>query len=166
MTIQKDKVVALHYSVCDAHGNELDSSVGQEPLVILHGHGQLIPGLEQALLGRTAGDKFVIEIKAADAYGERHDELTQAVPRAMFEGMDVEIGMRFRASAADGHEQSVIVLDVTDTEVVVDGNHPLSGMDLTFDIDIQVVRDATAEELAHGHAHGADGHSGHHHHHE
>jgi FKBP-type peptidyl-prolyl cis-trans isomerase SlyD len=164
MTIQQNKVVALHYSVSDAHGNELDSSFGAEPLVIMHGNGQLIPGLDRALAGRSAGERFVVEVKAADAYGERYDELVQVVPRAMFGDLAVEVGMRFRASGDNGHEQSVIVLDVTDAEVVVDGNHPLSGMDLTFDIDIQVVRDATEEELAHGHAHGADGHSGHHHH--
>jgi FKBP-type peptidyl-prolyl cis-trans isomerase SlyD len=100
-------------------------------------------------------------VPAADAYGDRHDELTQAVPRNLFEGMDVQVGMRFRAAGPDGREQSVIVLDVTEDEVVVDGNHPLSGIDLTFDVEVVLVRDATEEELAHGHVHGLDGHAGH-----
>ncbi len=163
MTIQHNKVVAMHYSVSDANGNELDSSFGAEPLVFIHGTGSLISGLEKVLTGKQAGDKFTVAIAAADAYGERHDELTQAVPRNLFEGMEVEVGMRFRAAGPDGHEQSVIVLDVTEDEVVVDGNHPLSGIDLTFDIEVLLVRDATADEMAHGHAHGIDGHSGHDH---
>lgn len=163
MTIQQNKVVAMHYSVCDTNGNELDSSFGGEPLVFIYGTGALISGLEQALADKKAGDRFTVEIVAADAYGERQDSLTQAVPRALFEGMDVEVGMRFRAAGDDGQEQSVIVLDVTEDEVVVDGNHPLSGIDLTFDVEVLVVRDANDDELAHGHAHGIDGTSGHHH---
>ncbi len=163
MTIENMKVVAMHYSVSDKNGNELDSSFGAEPLVFIHGTGSLIYGLEQALTGRSAGERFSLEVLAADAYGERHDELTQAVPKAMFEGMDVAAGMRFRAAGDDGREQSVIILDVTDDEVIVDGNHPLAGLDLSFDIEILLVRDATADELAHGHAHGIDGHAGHDH---
>lgn len=161
MTIQSDKVVAMHYSVSDAAGNELDSSFGGEPLVFIHGSGSLIIGLENALVGKQAGDKFAVEVPAAEAYGDRHEELTQAVPRNLFEGMEVEVGMRFRAAGPDGREQSVIVLDVTEDEVVVDGNHPLSGIDLTFSVEILQVRDATEDELAHGHAHGIDGNSGH-----
>ncbi|GAB2905254.1 FKBP-type peptidyl-prolyl cis-trans isomerase [Rheinheimera gaetbuli] len=161
MTISQDKVVAMHYTVADTKGNELDTSAGGEPLVFLFGHGALIPGLEQALTGKTAGDKFTASIAAADAYGERHDALTQAVPKSMFDGMDVAVGMRFRAAGPDGHEQSVIVLEVTEDEVVVDGNHPLAGIDLSFSVEVVLVRDATEEELAHGHVHGIDGHAGH-----
>lgn len=161
MTISQDKVVAMHYTVTDPQGNELDSSVGGEPLVFLFGHGALIPGLEQALAGKESGDKFKAEISAADAYGERHDQLIQPVPKSMFEGMDVAPGMRFRAAGPDGTEQSVIVLEVTDEEVVVDGNHPLSGIDLSFDVEVIMVRDATEEELSHGHVHGMDGHAEH-----
>ena len=161
MTISQDKVVAMHYTVTDNKGNQLDSSVGGEPLVFLFGHGSLIPGLEQALAGKSAGDKFTANIAAADAYGERHDALTQAVPKSMFDGMDVAVGMRFRAAGPDGREQSVIILEVTEDEVVVDCNHPLSGIDLTFDVEVMLVRDATDEELDHGHVHGIDGHAGH-----
>lgn len=161
MTISQDKVVAIHYTVTDTAGNQLDSSAGGEPLVFMFGHGALIPGLEQALAGKTSGDKFTSNIAAADAYGERHDQLVQAVPRSMFDGMDVAVGMRFRASGPDGREQPVIIIDVSEEEVVVDGNHPLAGFELKFDVEVVAVRDATAEELAHGHAHGIDGHAGH-----
>jgi len=161
MTISQDKVVAIHYTVTDTTGNQLDSSSGGEPLVFLFGHGALIPGLEQALLGKQAGETFSSQIAAADAYGERHDQLVQAVPKSMFEGMEVAVGMRFRASGPDGREQPVIIIDVTDEEVVVDGNHPLAGIELRFDVEVVLVRDATAEELAHGHVHGLDGHAGH-----
>lgn len=161
MTIARNKVVAMHYTVSDTNGNELDSSAGGEPLVLLYGHGSLIPGLENALEGKSTGDKFNATIAAADAYGERYDELVQTVPKSMFDSMEVSVGMRFRASGQDGQQRSVIVLEVTDEEVVVDGNHPLSGLDLTFDVEIVAVRDASEDELAHGHAHGIDGHSGH-----
>lgn len=161
MTISQDKVVAIHYTVTDTTGNQLDSSSGGEPLVFLFGHGALIPGLEQALLGKQAGETFSSQIAAADAYGERHDQLVQAVPKSMFEGMEVAVGMRFRASGPDGREQPVIIIDVTDEDVVVDGNHPLAGIELRFDVEVVLVRDATAEELAHGHVHGLDGHAGH-----
>ncbi|WP_019676014.1 FKBP-type peptidyl-prolyl cis-trans isomerase [Arsukibacterium perlucidum] len=161
MTISQDKVVAMHYTVTDPAGNKLDSSVDGEPLVFLFGHGALIPGLEQALAGKTVGDSFSTTIAPADAYGERHDQLVQSVPKNMFEGMDVAPGMRFRAAGPDGREQSVIILDVTEEEVVVDGNHPLSGIELSFEVEVLKVRDATAEELAHGHVHGIEGDESH-----
>ncbi len=155
MQVAKDKVVALHYSV---HSQEtlLDSSLDAEPLLIIQGHGHLIPGLESALEGKKQGDTFSVDVPADQAYGPRHETLMQAVPLEMFEGMDVQPGMSFRATT-DGGEQSVIVLDVTDDEVIVDGNHPLAGMDLTFDVEIIEVRDATSEELTHGHVHGPGG---------
>ncbi|MCM2680334.1 FKBP-type peptidyl-prolyl cis-trans isomerase [Echinimonas agarilytica] len=155
MKVAKDNVVILHYSV---HSQEtlLDSSLDGEPLNIIQGHGQLIPGLEAALDGKAKGDTFTVEIEADQAYGQRHETLMQAVSKEMFEGMDVQAGMQFRATTEAG-DQSVIVLDVTDDEVIVDGNHPLAGMDLTFDVEVVDVREATAEELAHGHVHSAGG---------
>lgn len=161
MTIAQNSVVAIHYTVTDSTGNQLDSSAGGEPLVMLFGHGALIPGLEQALAGKSQGDKFTSTIAPADAYGERHDQLVQAVPKSMFDGMEVAVGMRFRASGPDGRDQPVIILEVSEEEVVVDGNHPLAGIELNFDVEVVLVRDATAEELAHGHVHGIDGHAGH-----
>lgn len=155
MQVAKDKVVVLHYSV---HSQEtlLDSSLDGEPLQIIQGHDHLIPGLEAALEGKSKGDTFSADIEADQAYGPRHENLMQAVPMEMFEGMDVQPGMSFRATTDNG-EQSVIVLDVTDDEVIVDGNHPLAGMDLQFDVEILEVRDATEAELEHGHVHGPGG---------
>ncbi|MCC5851716.1 MAG: peptidylprolyl isomerase [Alkalimonas sp.] len=161
MSISQNKVVAMHYKVTDPNGAELDSSFGGDPLIFLYGHGSLIPGLEKALAGKAPGDTFNATIEAAEAYGERHDQLVQSVPRSMFEGMEVEVGMRFRASGPDGREHSVIIVELGDEEVVVDGNHPLSGIDLTFDVEVVQVREATEEEIAHGHAHGLDGTAGH-----
>lgn len=161
MTISQDKVVAMHYTVTDPDGNKLDSSVDGEPLVFLFGHGALIPGLEKALADKAVGDSFTATIAPEDAYGERHDQLVQSVPKNMFEGMEVAPGMRFRAAGPDGREQSVIILDVTEEEVVVDGNHPLSGIQLSFEVEVLKVRDATEEELAHGHVHGIEGDESH-----
>lgn len=160
MKIEQNKVALIHYTV-SAQGTELDSSVGKEPLAFIAGQGFLVPGLEDALMGKEAGEKFEIEVPADKAYGQRNDELMQSVPKSMFEGMEVAPGMQFRASTDTG-EQTIMVLEVNDDEVVIDGNHPLAGMDLFFDVSVEEVRDATAEELAHGHVHGAGGH----HHHE
>jgi len=157
MTITSDSVVTLHYTVSTEDGTELDSSIGKEPLVVLQGRRFLIEGLEEALMGKTKGEKFNLSVEPEKAYGQRIDELVQRVPRSMFDGMDVEVGMSFRATTPEG-EQSVIIIETTDDEVVVDGNHPLAGVPLTFDVEVVDVREATAEELAHGHAHGPGGH--------
>ena len=156
MTITSDSVVTLHYTVSTEDGTALDSSEGKSPLVVLLGRRFLIEGLEDALIGKSKGDSFNISVEPDKAYGERADELVQTVPRSMFEGMDVEVGMSFRATTPQG-EQSVIIIETTDEDVVVDGNHPLSGIPLTFDVNVVDVREATAEELQHGHAHGAGG---------
>lgn len=156
MQIQNDAVVTMHYLVSTSDGTELDSSFDGEPLVFIHGTGHLIPGLETALVGKAAGDKFSVDVAAADAYGERHEQLIQAVPKTMFEGMEVEVGLQFRATSEAG-EQSVVVVDVSEDQVVVDGNHPLAGQDLSFDVEVVAVREATADELDHGHVHGEGG---------
>ena len=156
MTITADSVVTLHYKVTAEDGTQLDSSEGKDPLTVMHGRRFLIEGLEEALEGREKGDAFSVSVEPEKAYGQRADALVQKVPKTMFEGMDVEVGMSFRATTPQG-EQSVIVVDTTEDEVVVDGNHPLAGVSLTFDVEVVDVRDATAEELEHGHAHGADG---------
>lgn len=152
MTITSDSVVTLHYTVSTEDGTELDSSVGKEPLVVLQGRRFLIEGLEEALIGKSKGETFNLSVEPEKAYGERIDELVQRVPSSMFEGMDVEVGMSFRATTPEG-EQSVIIIETSDDEVVVDGNHPLAGIPLTFDVEVVDVREATAEELEHGHAH-------------
>ncbi len=155
MIISNNSVVTLHYTVSTEDGTELDSSFGQDPLVFMQGTGFLIPGLDDALIGKAPGDKFDIDVDAENAYGERIDQLVQDVPRAMFEGMDVEVGMSFRATTDQG-EQSVIIIETNDEFVVVDGNHPLAGMNLSFEVEVLDVRDATADELEHGHVHGPE----------
>lgn len=156
-TIQKDQVVSFHYTLTDEQGNVIDKSEGQ-PLVYLHGHHNIIPGLENALVGKTVGDKLNVNVAPADGYGEYQPELVQEVPRQMFQGVDnIAAGMQFQAQTDDG-VQVVIVKDVTDDAVIVDGNHPLAGQALSFDVEIVEVRAASSEELAHGHAHGVGGH--------
>lgn len=151
MNIEKNHVVTMHYTVSTSDGTEIDSSLDGEPLVFIQGMGFLIPGLEKELEGKQVGDKFNADIPAKDAYGERLDDLVQEVPKNMFEGMEVEVGLQFRATTDDG-EQSVIVIDVNDEFVVVDGNHPLAGTDLSFAVEVIDIRPASEEELAEGHA--------------
>ncbi len=156
MLISQNKVVTIHYSVKTPNGDLIDESRDSEPLAFIQGSKFMIAGLEDALEGRQTGDKFEITIEPDKAYGERHDQLVQQVPVTMFDGMDVEVGMSFRATTDNG-EQSVVIVDKTDEFVTVDGNHPLSGQTLVFDVDIVEVRDATQDELSHGHVHGPGG---------
>lgn len=159
MKITNNTVVTMHFTVSTTDGTQIDSSRDAEPMVHLQGSQYLIKGLEDELEGKEAGDTFEITVEPALAYGERHDELVQMVPKSMFEGMEVEVGMTFRATTDEG-EQSVMVIDETDDEVVVDGNHPLSGVTLNFDVEVLDVREATEDEIAHGHPHDPAG-SGH-----
>lgn len=155
--IQNDQVVSFHYTLTDENGTVIDKSEGQ-PLVYLHGAGNIIPGLENALAGKTTGDKLVVNVAAAEGYGEYNAELVQEVPRNMFQGVeDIQAGMQFQAQTDDGI-QIVTVKEVTDEHIIVDGNHPLAGQNLNFDVEIVDIRDATQEELDHGHVHGAGGH--------
>jgi len=157
MKISANKVVVLHYAVSDSEGTLIDSSYDHKPLAVIQGTGYLIPGLENALEDRQAGDKFEVDVKAEEAYGERHDGFVQSLPKEMFAGIeDLDVGSQLRASTDEG-EQTVIVIDISDDEITVDGNHPLAGIDLNFDVEIIEVRDATEEELAHGHVHGEGG---------
>jgi len=158
MKISKNSVVVMHYAVSDSEGTLIDSSYDHKPMTIIQGTGYLIPGLEDALLERQAGDKFEVAVECKHAYGERHDEYVQTVPKELLQGVEeLAVGTQLRASTDDG-EQTVIIIDINDKEVTVDGNHPLSGLDLRFDVDILEVREATVEELAHGHIH-AEGES-------
>ena len=162
MKITDNKVVVLHYAVSDSEDTLIDSSYDHSPLAVIQGSHYLIPGLEEALIDHEAGDKFEVEVSADNAYGQREDGFVQTVPKEMFgniEGLDV--GSQLRATTDDG-EQTVIVIDVQYDEITVDGNHPLAGIDLKFDVEILEVRDATEEELAHGHVH-AEGGCGHSH---
>jgi FKBP-type peptidyl-prolyl cis-trans isomerase SlyD len=159
MQIAENTVAAFHYTLTNDAGEVLDSSRGREPLVYLHGAGNIVPGLEKAMAGRNPGDSFEVAVAPEEGYGVRHDELVQVVPRTAFQGVNtIEVGMQFQASGPQG-SMSVTVTRVEDDQVTVDGNHPLAGETLHFAIEVAEVRDATAEELAHGHAHGAGGHA-------
>src|SRR5215470_10593206 len=156
MQIAQDTVVSIDYTLSNDEGEVLDTSKGSEPLSYLHGKGQIIPGLETALTGRKAGDTFQIRIPADDAYGERDPDLVQQARRAQFGGEEPEVGMQVQADGPDGRETLTIVAIEGDV-VTLDGNHPLAGVPLTFDVTVVGVRAATKQELAHGHAHGSRG---------
>ena len=162
MQIAQDKVVLIHYTLTDDAGKVLDSSSGGDPLAYLHGQGNIIPGLEKALEGKQAGDKLNVRVEPAEGYGVRDDSLVQQVPRRAFGSVSkVEPGMQFHAQSAQGQMRVVTVTHVQGDMVTVDGNHPLAGEVLVFDVEVAEVRDATGEELEHGHVHGPGGH--HHH---
>lgn len=158
MEIADQRVAYIHYTLTNDKGEVLDSSQGSEPLAYLHGAGNIIPGLEKALAGKKAGDKLNVKVAPADGYGERSDALVQQVPRRAFQGVtDIQPGMSFHAQGASG-PMRVTVTRVAGDMVTVDGNHPLAGENLNFDVEVTEVRDATAEEMTHGHVHGAGGH--------
>lgn len=158
MQIAADKVVQIHYTLTNDEGEVLDSSEGQEPLAYLHGFGNIIPGLESALTGRGVGDKFQVTIPPEEAYGLRDDDLVQAAPRSAFQGVpEVLPGMQFHAESPEG-VQLVTVIDVDGDNVILDGNHPMAGITLNFDVEVTDIREATAEELDHGHVHDPHGH--------
>lgn len=154
LLIGKESVVSMHYKLTDDEGNVLDSSEGAEPLTYLHGAGNIIPGLENALVGKVSGDSEQVRVEPADAYGEIMSELIQTIDKAAFQGVDtVEAGMSFEAQSADGGIQRIVVTKVEGDQVTIDANHPLAGVTLNFDVEIVDVREATEEEIAHGHAH-------------
>ena len=159
MQIAENKVVFIHYTLTNQAGEVLDSSHGRgEPLGYLHGHGNIIPGLENALIGKAAGDKLDVTVEPAEGYGDRHDQLVQQVPREAFQGVDeLQPGMQFQADTGMGPRLFTIT-KVDGEEVTVDGNHPLAGETLSFAVEITDVRDASDEELEHGHVHGEGGH--------
>ena len=159
MQITQDAVVSIHYRLTDRKGEVLDTSEGREPLAYLHGRGNLISGLEKELEGKEAGDKFNITIQPEDPYGTRNDNLVRQVPRNAFKDVeDLQPGMRFQSKSEEGTE-IFTVAKIEDEHVTIDGNHPLAGEALTFDIEVTNVRKATAEELSHGHMHGPGGHA-------
>lgn len=157
MKIEKDRVVRFHYTVSEVGQAPLESSEGREPLAILIGHGNIIPGLENAMDGREAGEKFEIDVVAADAYGERREGLTQRVPKKHFQGARLEPGMQAVLPTNFG-PRAVTIQKVGMSVVDVDLNHPMAGKDLHFAIEIVEVREASAEEIEHGHVHGDGGH--------
>ena len=154
MQIEKHSVVTINYTLKDNEGNVIDTSEGDEPLTYLHGVGQLVSGLENALQGKQEKDQVSVKIPPDEGYGERNEELVQSLPRDAFRGIEqIEVGMQFQS----GHSV-VTVTNVGIQEITVDGNHPLAGYDLNFDVEVIGLRAATKEEIDHGHVHGAGGH--------
>jgi FKBP-type peptidyl-prolyl cis-trans isomerase SlyD len=152
MQIIQDAVVSIHYTLTDDSGNKLDSSDGT-PLAYLHGNGNLIPGLERELEGKSAGDKLSVKIAAVDAYGEHDKSLIKGVG-------DLRVGMQLHTQSPHG-VRAVTVTQIVGDMVTIDGNHPLAGQNLNFEVEVAEVRAATEEELAHGHVHGPGGHHDH-----
>lgn len=159
MQIDHNSVVSIHYTLTNDEGTVIDSSVNIDPLVYLQGSGNIIPGLENALAGKSAGDKLNVRVAPADGYGESVLELIQQVPLEMFQGAEnIAPGMTFQAQDQSGYMQRVEVTAVNGNMVTIDANHPLAGQHLNFDVTVVDVRGATQEELNHGHVHGEGGH--------
>ena len=153
MQVEKNKVIEIDYTLKDDNGQVLDSSEGKQPLSYIQGVGNLIPGVESALEGKSSGERVQITVPPETGYGVRDDSLVLSIERDKFsEVEDLQEGVRFRMETPDG-PMIFTVVQIGDAEVLVDGNHPLAGMTLNFDITIQSVRDATSEELDHGHVH-------------
>ena len=158
MNVTKDKVVSIDYTLTGEGGKVLGTSQGRGPLEYLHGAGNIIPGLEGALEGRSQGDQLSVSIPPESAYGQKDERLVQQVPRSAFAGVsDIKPGMQFQAQTQAG-PRVITVADVQGDQITVDANHPLAGATLNFDVTVVGVRDATQEELQHGHAHGPGGH--------
>jgi len=161
MQVDKHKVVTIDYTLQDDSGNVIDSSEDGS-FAYLHGADNIIPGLENALAGKSAGEELAVSVSPQDGYGLRDESRSQVVPRDMFPSdADIEPGTQFHAQGPDGQNLLVTVTEVEHDNVTVDGNHPLAGISLNFQVKVVDVRDATAEELDHGHVHGP----GEHHHH-
>ena len=154
MQITKHKVASIHYTLSDNDGKVLDSSIGQDPLTFIQGIGNLIPGMEEGLEGKGKGEKFKIKVSPEKGYGVKDDALTQSVPRTAFGTQEVKVGMQFQTNQGG----VVTITKIGLSEITVDANHPLAGVELNFDVEVMDIRSATEEELAHGHVHGPGGH--------
>ncbi|HTJ53305.1 MAG TPA: peptidylprolyl isomerase [Cyclobacteriaceae bacterium] len=157
MQIGTHKVVSIHYTLRDNDGNIIDSSDGGAPLTYIQGIGNLILGMEEGLEGKSKGDKVDIKVSPEKGYGVRNAELIQQVPKTAFGGQEVKPGMQFQAQTGHG-TQVVTITEVGTDTVTVDGNHALAGVELNFAVEVMSVREATKDELDHGHVHGEGGH--------
>ena len=158
MQLTKHKVATINYTLTDKDKNVLDESQDGS-FSYLHGANNIIPGLEKELLGKTTGAELKVTVAPEEGYGAHSPEAVHTVPRSAFEGVDdIQPGMQFQTQGPAG-VQVIVVAEVNDDEITIDANHPLAGKTLHFDVSIEDVRDATEEELAHGHAHHGDGHS-------
>lgn len=160
--VEDEKVVVFHYTLTNNEGEVIESSHDGEPLAYLQGVGQIVPGLEKAMEGKKAGDKFNVQVPPEQGYGLAEGPGPQPVERSAFPP-DAELheGMMFAAEMPDGSQMPLWVTEIDGDNVMVDGNHPLAGETLNFDVEVVSVRDALEEELSHGHAHGPEGHHGH-----
>ncbi len=160
MNVKEKAVVSIDYTLKDDSGEVLDSSENREPLSFLYGQGSIIPGLENALEGKSPGDELAVSVTPEEGYGEYNDELVFAVGKDRFQDPSIiEVGSQVQAQTADGSVQVLTIKGVGDDEVTLDANHPLAGQTLHFEVAIADVREATSEEIDHGHPHnGEDGH--------
>jgi FKBP-type peptidyl-prolyl cis-trans isomerase SlyD len=158
MEIAADRVVLIHYTLRDDDGKVLDSSAGGDALAYIQGHGNLVPGLEKALEGKTDGNRISVVLSPAEGYGARSESLVRRVPKRSLQGSgELRKGMQFRAQTDEGLRLFTVTAIVGDM-VTLDGNHPLADQTLHFEVEVLEVRSATAEELEHGHVHGPGGH--------
>jgi FKBP-type peptidyl-prolyl cis-trans isomerase SlyD len=158
MKITKDSVVSIDYRLHLGDGEVVDESDPGEPLVYLHGHGETVPGLENALEGKAVGDKLQVKVSPDEGYGDHDPEKIESVPRGEFpDELELKVGSVLTATDDDGNEMDFLIKEVKGDSVVVDFNHPLAGKTLHFDVTVREVRAATPEELEHGHVHGPGG---------
>ena len=158
MQVAADKVVLIHYTLKDDAGEVIDTSAGSDPLAYIQGHGNLVPGLEKVLEGQAQGAKLRVAVAPEDGYGKHDPKLIQRVPKRSLQGAgNIQKGMQFQAQTEQGQRVFTVTAVVGDM-VSLDGNHPLADQTLNFDVEIVEVREATEEELEHGHVHGAGGH--------
>ncbi len=156
MTIKKDAVVEMHYTLKNDAGEVVDSSKGQDPMPFIQGRGNIIPGLEKALEGMKVGDTCDVSVKPEDAYGVHHAEGIQEIPKEALQGIEnLEIGMELQSQDEQGNPFIVRVEEIKDDVVIINANHPLSGQTLHFNVSIESIREATTDELEHGHVHSA-----------
>lgn len=155
MKIENNNVVSIEYTLTNTAGDVMDSSANHgKPLKYLHGASNIIPGLENALTGKEVGDKLSVTVEPSEAYGDKNDVLVETIPMDYFDGIEnLSEGMQLKAQGDDGQEHLVTVTKIEDGQVTVDGNHPLAGQVLSFDVEVVEVREAAQEELDHGHAH-------------
>jgi len=157
--LKANQVVTINYILTDSEGEIIDATSEGKSFSFLSGGGQILPKLEEAIGGMLIGSKKIVPLTAEDAYGEYADDAVQVLPRSEFpKEIDIKEGMEFVTNAPDGSQMPFVVSKITDEHITVDFNHPLAGEALTFDVELLDVRDATAEELSHGHAHGTHGH--------
>ncbi len=158
MKVEQNSVVSIQYKLTNGGGELLDQSQAGQPLVYIQGLGHLIPGLESEIQGKEKGQKFQVTVTPEKGYGERNDQMIQTVPKTEFENADqIQQGMQFQVETPQG-PMFFTAIDVKENDIVLDGNHPLAGETLHFDVEIEDIRSATKEELDHGHVHGPGGH--------